>query len=298
MDMFDYKLLAALAAVVEQGGFERAAQVLGLSQSAVSQRVKLLEARVGQPVLVRAAPPAPTEIGTRLLNHVQQVRLLERDLQAQVPALDEGGLPERLRIAINADSLATWWAPAVADYCSSHHVLMDLVVEDQEVGLKRMRAGEVAGCICAAERPVAGARSLALGAMRYRALASPGFVARHFSRGVTAEALLNAPSIVYGPDDQLQHRYLAALGIQGAFPHHLCPSSEGFVRLTQAGLGWGLVPEHQVEGELARGELVELIPQRPIDVPLYWHHWRHGGELLASLTDHLAWAGGRWLVRD
>lgn len=296
--MFDYKLLAALAAVVEQGGFERAAQVLGLSQSAVSQRVKLLEARVGQPVLVRAAPPAPTEIGTRLLNHVQQVRLLERDLQAQVPALDEGGLPERLRIAINADSLATWWAPAVADYCSSHRVLMDLVVEDQEVGLKRMRAGEVAGCICAAERPVAGARSLALGAMRYRALASPGFVARHFSRGVTAEALLNAPSIVYGPDDQLQHRYLAALGIQGAFPHHLCPSSEGFVRLTQAGLGWGLVPEHQVEGELTRGELVELIPQRPIDVPLYWHHWRHGGELLASLTDHLARAGGRWLVRD
>nr|WP_301153956.1 LysR family transcriptional regulator ArgP [Pseudomonas otitidis] len=298
MDMFDYKLLAALAAVVEQGGFERAAQVLGLSQSAVSQRVKLLEARVGQPVLVRAAPPAPTEIGTRLLNHVQQVRLLERDLQAQVPALDEGGLPERLRIAINADSLATWWAPAVAGYCSSHRVLMDLVVEDQEVGLKRMRAGEVAGCICAAERPVAGARSLALGAMRYRALASPGFVARHFSRGVTAEALLNAPSIVYGPDDQLQHRYLAALGIQGAFPHHLCPSSEGFVRLTQAGLGWGLVPEHQVEGERARGELVELIPQRPIDVPLYWHHWRHGGELLASLTDHLARAGGRWLVRD
>jgi len=296
--MFDYKLLAALAAVVEQGGFERAAQALGLSQSAVSQRVKLLEARVGQPVLVRAAPPAPTEIGTRLLNHVQQVRLLERDLQAQVPALDEGGLPERLRIAINADSLATWWAPAVAGYCSSHRVLMDLVVEDQEVGLKRMRAGEVAGCICAAERPVAGARSLALGAMRYRALASPGFVARHFSRGVTAEALLNAPSIVYGPDDQLQHRYLAALGIQGAFPHHLCPSSEGFVRLTQAGLGWGLVPEHQVEGELARGELVELIPERPIDVPLYWHHWRHGGELLASLTDHLARAGGRWLVRD
>ncbi|WP_165666130.1 MULTISPECIES: LysR family transcriptional regulator ArgP [Pseudomonas] len=298
MDMFDYKLLAALAAVVEQGGFERAAQVLGLSQSAVSQRVKLLEARVGQPVLVRAAPPAPTEIGTRLLNHVQQVRLLERDLQAQVPALDEGGLPERLRIAINADSLATWWAPAVADYCSSHRVLMDLVVEDQEVGLKRMRAGEVAGCICAAERPVAGARSLALGAMRYRALASPGFVARHFSRGVTAEALLNAPSIVYGPDDQLQHRYLAALGIQGAFPHHLCPSSEGFVRLTQAGLGWGLVPEHQVEGELARGELVELISERPIDVPLYWHHWRHGGELLASLTEYLARAGGRWLVRD
>ena len=111
--MFDYKLLSALAAVIEQGGFERGAQLLGLSQSAISQRIKLLEARVGQPVLVRAAPPAPTEIGKRLLNHVQQVRLLERDLQHQVPALDDGGQPERLRVALNADSLATWWAAAV-----------------------------------------------------------------------------------------------------------------------------------------------------------------------------------------
>ena len=162
--MFDYKLLAALAAVVEQGGFERAAQVLGLSQSAVSQRIKLLEARVGQPVLQRRTPPAATELGQRLLNHVQQVRWLERDLGQSVPALAGGSQPERLRIALNADSLATWWAPAVAAFCAEQQVLLELVVEDQEVGLKRMRAGEVAACVCAAERPVAGARSVALGA--------------------------------------------------------------------------------------------------------------------------------------
>ncbi|TXR31985.1 LysR family transcriptional regulator ArgP [Ectopseudomonas mendocina] len=295
--MFDYKLLAALAVVVEQAGFERAAQVLGLSQSAVSQRIKLLEARVGQPVLVRTTPPAPTEIGRRLLNHVQQVRLLERDLQGQVPGLDEQTLPERLRIAINADSLATWWAAATADFCATRQVLMELVVEDQEVGLKRMRAGEVAACVCAAERAVAGARSLALGAMRYRALASPAFIARHFPAGVTPAALARAPAIVYGPDDQLQHRYLAALGITGAFAYHLCPSSEGFVRLTEGGLGWGLVPELQVRGELANGRLVDLLPERCIDVPLYWHHWRNGGELLAGLTEHLRRAAGSALVQ-
>lgn len=294
--MFDYKLLAALAAVVEQGGFERAAQLLGLSQSAVSQRIKLLEARVGQPVLLRAAPPAPTEIGRRLLNHVQQVRLLERDLQGQVPALAEDQPAERLRIALNADSLATWWAPLMGEFVAEHRLLLDHVVDDQDVGLKRMRAGEVAGCVCAAERPVAGARALPLGAMRYRALASPAFVARHFADGVDGETLARVPSIVFGADDQLQHRFLAGLGVGGGFAHHLCPSSEGFVRLACAGLGWGMVPELQVRQQMASGELVELLPERPLDVPLYWHHWRNGGELLASLTRHLERGVGDWLV--
>lgn len=284
--MLDYKLLAALAAVVEQGGFERAANLLGLSQSAVSQRVKLLEARIGQPVLVRATPPAPTDIGRRLLNHVQQVRLLERDLTRQVPALDDA-VPERLRLAINADSLATWWPSAVSGFCTHQNVLLELVVEDQEVGLKRMRAGEVAGCVCAAERPVAGANSVALGAMPYLAVASPAFMKQHFADGVSADVLPQAPAIVFGVDDLLQHRYLAALGITGSFAYHLCPSSEGFVRLLESGLGWGMVPELQVHDALAQGKLVELVPGRAINVPLYWHYWRNGGCLLAGLTQHL-----------
>lgn len=284
--MLDYKLLAALAAVVEQGGFERGSQALGLSQSAISQRIKLLEARIGQPVLIRATPPAPTDVGRRLLNHVQQVRLLERDLQDQVPMLDDA-MPERLRLAINADSLATWWAAAVGDFCAHQNVLLELIVEDQEVGLKRMRAGEVAGCVCAAERPVAGANSEVLGVMPYLAVASPAFIARYFAGGVRAQVLPQAPAIVFGADDLLQHRYLATFGVTGSFAYHLCPSSEGFVRLLDSGLGWGMVPELQVRNELAQGKLVELIPGRSIDVPLYWHYWRNGGRLLTGLTQHL-----------
>jgi LysR family transcriptional regulator (chromosome initiation inhibitor) len=222
--------------------------------------------------------------------------LLERDLQSVVPALDEGGVPERLRIALNADSLATWWALAVGDFCAEHRLLTDLVVEDQDVGLKRMRAGEVAACLCGSERPVAGARSLLLGAMRYRALASPTFIARHFPHGVTAQALARSPALVFGPDDFLQHRYLASLGVEGGFEHHLCPSSEGFIRMTESGMGWGLVPELQVQEQLASGKLVELLSGRCIDVPLYWHHWRNGGQLLTQLTDHLAKKAGQWLV--
>ncbi|MCQ4315245.1 LysR family transcriptional regulator ArgP [Stutzerimonas zhaodongensis] len=294
--MFDYKLLSALAAVVEQAGFDRGAQALGLSQSAVSQRIKLLEARLGQPVLLRATPPQPTEVGRRLLNHVQQVRLLERDLQGRVPELDEGRLPERLRIALNSDSLATWWPAAVAPFCTGNAVVLDHVLEDQDVGLKRMRAGEVAACVCAVERPLAGARSQFLGSMRYRALATPAFITRHLCGDPPAEALVRVPAIVFGPDDQLQHRYLASLGLSGAFSHHLCPSSEGFVRLLQSDLGWGMVPELQVREELASGALVDVYRGKPIDVPLYWHHWRNGGDLLAELTQQLTRSAGQWLV--
>ena len=294
--MFDYKLLAALSAVVEQGGFERAAQALGLSQSAISQRIKLLETRVGQPVLIRANPPEATELGRRLLNHVQQVRLLERDLRGLLPEPEEGALPERLRIALNADSLATWWAPAVAEFCVQRDVLLELLVEDQDVGLKRMRAGEVAACLCGVEQPVAGARSLALGSMRYRALASPALIERHFPHGLWLRGLNRMPAIVFGPDDRLQHRYLALLGVEGRFLHHLCPSSEGFVRLIEAGMGWGLVPELQVHESLASGALREVIADRPLDVPLYWHYWRNGGDLLNRLTEHLRQMAPAWLV--
>lgn len=285
--MMDYKLLQALACVVEQGGFERAARLMGLSQSAISQRIKLLEARVGAPVLLRASPPAPTDTGQRLLNHVQQVRLLEQDLQRDVPMHDEDAPPPRLRLALNADSLATWWAAAVAALCREQGLLLDLLVDDQDVGLRRMRAGEVVGCVCATERPVAGARALPLGAMRYLAVASPGFVAQHFAAGVSARGLRNAPAVVFGPDDQLQHRFLASCGFAAEFPHHLCPSSEGFVGLIREGMGWGMVPALQIQQELANGLLCELLPGRHVDVPLYWHYWRNGGQLLERLTRQL-----------
>ncbi|MCK0767781.1 LysR family transcriptional regulator ArgP [Chromohalobacter canadensis] len=292
--MLDYKLLEALAVVVDQGGFERGAHHLGLTQSAVSQRIKLLEARLGQPVLVRTPKLSPTPLGRRLLNHVQQVRLLEHDLLDKIPALGER--EQRLRLAINADSLATWWSPTTGDFCRRQGVLLDLIVEDQDVALKRMRDGEVAGCICATPRPVQGARAHALGSMRYRAIASPGYVSRHFSEGLTHDALRKAPAIVFGPDDRLQHRYLEMRAYKESFPHHLCPSSEGFVHLALAGMGYGLIPERQVERELREGRLVDLDADSYIDVPLYWHHWRHGGDTLDALTAHLLDMSSAWLM--
>lgn len=284
--MLDYKLLHALATVVECDGFERAGDVLGLSQSAVSQRIKALEVRLGQPVLVRHPHLVPTSAGQRLLTHYQQVQLLERDLRSSLPTLVDQA--PRLRIAINADSLVTWWAEAVATICQEEGLLMDLVIEDQDVGLKRLRDGDVAACLCATPQPIAGARCVALGEMRYHPLATPAYIERHFPDGPTSESFQRAPAIVFGPHDQLQHRFLAQCGFHGPFPYHLCPSSEGFVRLAAAGIGYGMMPERQVDELMASGQLVSVAPGHFLTVPLYWHFWRHSGQLVQRLTESLS----------
>ncbi|MFY0666292.1 MAG: ArgP/LysG family DNA-binding transcriptional regulator, partial [Natronospirillum sp.] len=221
--MLDYRLLGALAAVVEQGGFERAASQLHLTQSAVSQRIKQLEHQLGQPVLIRSNPPQTTPLGQRLHNHWQQVRLLESGL-----ALAGDDTPLTLRIAVNADSLATWFPAALvmADYDS---VRFDIVVEDQAVGLRRMRQGDVMACLCGAAEPVNGGRVVPVGNFRYRAVASPDFIDRYRLRHNVAN-LAHAPCLVFNRDDPLQHRFMADIGAGEPQRVHLLPSSEGFVQ--------------------------------------------------------------------
>ncbi|MCM0611288.1 LysR family transcriptional regulator ArgP [Marinobacter sediminum] len=283
--MLDYKLLEALATVIECGGFERAGAALGLTQSAVSQRIRTLEIRLGQPVLVRSPTIKATLAGQRLLNHVQQVQLLERDLSQSIPSLSEPAA--RLRIALNADSLATWWASAISRFCREESLLLDMVIEDQDIGLRRMREGDVAACLCSSPHPVAGARCVPLGSMTYLPLATPDYVRRHFPDGFNETNLETAPAIVFGPHDQLQHRFLAQCGYHGSVPYHLCPSSEGFVKLALAGMGYGMIPELQARDEVQAGKLVNIGPRQSLQVQLYWHFWRHGGGIMDRMTQTL-----------
>jgi len=280
--MLDYKLLQALASVIENGGFERAGEALGLTQSAVSQRIKSLEVRLGQPLLTRHPELKATPAGQKLLNHFQQVQLLERDLHTAIPTLTEES--SRLRIAINADSVATWWAAAVGEFCTREGLLLDLVIEDQDVGLKRMREGDVAACLCSSSQPIAGARAVPVTDVSYWPLATRGYRQRYFPDGLTPAAFASAPAIIFGPNDQLQHRFLADCGYQGRFPFHLCPSSEGFVQMARAGIGYGMIPQMQAQPWIDSGELINLAPGHELTVPLYWHFWRHSGELLQRLT--------------
>lgn len=289
--MLDYSLVAAVAAVVREGSFERAAEALHVTPSAVSQRVKLIEERLGQPLIVRGQPCRATAAGEALCRHAERLRLMEHELAAAVPglqALDDAvaAAPPTLALAVNADSLATWFVAAVAEVAAGRGWLFDLRLEDQDHTAEQLARGEVLAAVTALAAPLRGCRSRPLGALRYRATASPGFIARHFAGGVDAASLAAAPCLVYNRQDRLQERWIAQRlgGPALAPPRHWLPSTQGFVDAARAGLGWGLNPEPLVRDHLAAGTLCELLPGAVLDVPLHWQQLRAAEAQLAPLT--------------
>lgn len=284
--MLDYAALSALAAVIREGSFERAAQALFVTPSAVSQRIRSLEERVGCALVVRGQPCLATDTGRRLCQHVDRVRLFEQELQSALPALAPQGVTRvALPIAVNADSLATWFAPAVSAFAADAPVLVELSVDDQDHTAEWLRRGTVLAAVTGTARPPAGFNSRPLGAMRYLAAASPAYVARHFASGVGASSLARAPSLVFNTKDDLQARWVRRLCHRDIeLPRHAVPSSHAFVVASLAGMGWGLHPEALIAHHVADGSLVELIPDASLDVPLYWQHARAASSLIDGLS--------------
>jgi LysR family transcriptional regulator (chromosome initiation inhibitor) len=296
--MLDYAALTALAAVVREGSFERAALALHVTPSAVSQRIRLLEERMGCALVVRAQPCRATDAGRRLCQHVDRVQLLEQDLQGGLPALASQGVSRvALPIAVNADSLATWFAPALAAFAADAPVLVDLTVDDQDHTADWLRRGSVLAAVTGTARPAAGCNSRPLGAMRYIAAASPACMARHFAGGVGAASLALAPSLVFNTRDDLQARWVARLCQRPVdLPRHRLPSPQAFVTAALAGMGWGLHPLALVGPHLQDGGLVELVPGTPLDVPLHWQHARATSAWLDGLGRAVVAAAGRALL--
>jgi LysR family transcriptional regulator (chromosome initiation inhibitor) len=286
MMQIDSRQLAAFAAVLRDGSFEAAARALHVTPSAVSQRIKGLEERLGRVLIRRGTPCVATEAGQALQRHAQQLALLEA--QALAPfgmAAAPGPAALPLAIAVNADSLATWFAPALAALRAHHDVVFDLQVEDQDHSSELLRQGRVLAAVTADPRPVQGCSVVALGAMRYLAVASPAFVARHFPAGVDAAALAAAPCNVYNRKDDLQDRWMRRVTRRRLEPpRHFVPSTHGFVHAALLGLGWGMNPDVLVAPLLASGDLVELVPGAHLEVPLHWQHWRLEAPQLRELT--------------
>ena len=276
--------LRTLAAVVDLGSFEAAAGHLHVTQSAVSQRIRALEDSAGRILVRRDRPVTATESGETVLRTARQMLHLEESLSQEFRGAQTAAEPVVLAVACNSDSLATWFLDAATDVRSAGRVTFDIRREDESLSTELLRRGEVMAAVTSQARPVQGCRSVPLGSMRYLACASPGFVARHLREGPTA-ALGRAPIVDFDRSDGHQnHHYRRGARREPTGPRHFVPSSHDHVRAIAAGLGWGLVPEQLATPWLVSGELSEVSPDRPLDVPLFWQHWKLQSPDLDALT--------------
>jgi len=290
---FDPHHLSALSSILRHGSFEAAAAELAVTPSAISQRIKALEDRVGASLIQRGTPCTGTPAGLRIARHAEDIGLLEAKLTREL-ALDHGPGPTRVRIAIPADSLATWFITAMAQ---AGDMLFDLVIDDQDHSAEWLRRGEVSAAISVGGQPVTGCDSFALGSLRYLPTASPAFMQKWFADGVTTESLTRAPCLTFNQKDNLQNTWTQAqFGARLSPPSHFLPSSHGFVDAAAAGLGWGMNPDALVRPLIKDGRLCELIPNRPLDVALTWQVGRILAPALAPLTRAVRQVAAQWMI--
>lgn len=296
---FDPQQLLALSTALREGTFDAAARRLHVTPSAISQRIKALEERVGKLLLIRSNPIQATAEGQVLARLADRMILLEEEARRELGVSNPEEQPT-LPIAINSDSLETWFMPAITGFAQDNLARLDLRLDDQDHTADLLRRGEVLAVLTTQAEPVQGCRSEPLGQLRYVAVCSPQFHAQHFSRGVTPEALRTAPVILFNRKDSLQHRYARRYLPASEWhpPIWWLPSSHAFGVAARAGLGWCMNPLAMVQAALDSGELVMLAPDAIEDEALYWQHWQLEARLLERLSYHVRTAAVEGLVRS
>ena len=291
MSTFDPDALECLAAIVEEGGFERAARRLSITQSAVSQRLRALEAQVGTVLIVRSRPLKATSAGQLLLKHTRMLRLLRADLERDLKELAPSSLrgareEERISIAINADSIATWVLPALTSL-AQQGLPMEIITDDQDFTHEWLRQGQVLGCVTTVKQALRGCKVVVLGAMDYVAVATPGLALERLGVDMlTAHNFRDLPFVAFNRKDDMQSEFVGkAFGLKQVMLNQLfVPSSEGQVRAVLAGWGASVLPRLLAQPLFDNGLLVNLAPGCTLPIQLYWHCWNLESDVLDALT--------------
>jgi LysR family transcriptional regulator, chromosome initiation inhibitor len=287
MHNLDPAALACLAAIVDEGSFEGAAQALAITQSAVSHRLKALESAVGQPMLVRSRPLVLTQTGKLLLRYARQINAMQVDLARDL-SHNERVLDERIPIAVNADSLATW-IPRALNLVVQRGIRLEILVDDQDFTHDWLKQGSVLGCVSTVAHALQGCSATPLGSMRYVAAASPKVAKMIHAKGFSAQTLAEHPFVVFNRKDDMQRQWAAkALGLKRVrLLETFVPSTEASVRAMLLGWGIGVAPELLIAPLIAKGQLVAIEPTKAIDVQLFWHRWSVSSATLDWIGDAL-----------
>ncbi|CAN5423896.1 ArgP/LysG family DNA-binding transcriptional regulator [soil metagenome] len=274
--------LAALAAIVDHGTFEAAARHLHVTTSAVSQRIRALESAAGQVLVRRTTPCVATEAGAGFVRLARQTALLYDDVRAELAGRPGEARRVDLRVAVNADSLASWFREVIDEVSAWDGAVLSLQVEDQAFSADLLRRGDVLGAVTSEPVAVQGCVVEPLGVLRYRPAASPAYAER-WRRGRSYD-WARMPAVVFNDKDTLQHDLLAARGLGPPPIVHRVPTSADFHEAVRRGLGWGLLSRPQLEPDLADGRLVALGARSHVDIALHWQRWRLESPTITRLS--------------
>jgi LysR family transcriptional regulator (chromosome initiation inhibitor) len=261
---------------------------MSLTLAAVSLRIKALEDTLGQRLLVRGKQVRATPAGQTLLAHVKQVRMMEADLLGGLQGTSPRSAVrwQSLSVATNADSVASWFLPGVAPLLLKHHLLLEILIDDQDHTHDALKSGDVIGCVSTLSEPMRGCVAEPLGVMRYCCVATPAVAKRCQTSGgvVSPHKMLAQPAVIFNRKDALQDAFLAQhFGLQQPhYPRHFAPAVEAFEIAIELGLGWGMVPEQHLAQRLT---LQDLLPGATVDVALYWQHWAREAPSAQRLTE-------------
>ncbi|MDQ5896640.1 MAG: LysR family transcriptional regulator, chromosome initiation inhibitor [Pseudomonadota bacterium] len=284
MKLLDPAALDCLAALVDEGSFERAAHRLAITQSAVSQRLRALEVQIGQPLVVRSRPLRLTGPGQVLLRYARQLQALRSDIARDLG--ERIDIEARIPIAVNADSLATWVLPALQPLVDDG-ISLELIVDDQDFTHDWLREGRVLGCVSTVAEALRGCRVTPLCSMRYVAVASPAFVERMLGGdGLQRRHLSQVPFVVFNRKDDVQAQWVErALDLPTPrLLQRYVPSSEASVQAVERGWGIGVAAWPLVRARVEAGTLRLLRPDVHVPVDLHWHQWKLADALSGSVA--------------
>lgn len=282
----DRDQLETFATVIEHQSFERAASVLNISRGAVSQRVKALEESLATVLLVRDKPVIATDGGKVLLRHVKALRLLEGSTLRELLPDPAAGQAVAVAIAVNANSLSTWFMEVIRLLLLQRRIALELIVDDVDHTFPLLTRGDVIGCVSSEARAAQGFVAEPLGEIEYRCVATPAFAATFFPDGITLQSVLSVPAILFNRKDALHDTFLDKLfgfSIE-RYARHYVPTPPALLDMINMDAGYGLIPTRQAQALLDSGALVDLAPAHPVPVRLYWHHWQNEPLLSREIT--------------
>jgi DNA-binding transcriptional LysR family regulator len=291
-----WRALEAFMAVVQRKSFSGAARDLGLSPSALSQAVRVLEQQVGTPLLVRTTRAVNlTEAGSRLQARLGPALQAVREAMREVNP-GEGTVAGRLRLNVPRIAIKPVLQPLLAAFCQRFPAIeLEIAIDERLVDI--VAAGFDAGIRLSeqVERDMTAVRLTP--PFRFVVVGSPAYLREHGRPRQPRDLLdhrcvqFRYPSAgsIYRWELEKDGRALE-LAVSGPLSTN---NDEVLLQAAVDGIGLAYVPEPAAQGFLRRRKLTVVLPDWACTVPGLFLYFPRGTQKTPPLRAFLDTARAR-----